>query len=47
MVKTVLVVDDEPKIVEVVREYLLDQLTSDDLNALAEIMAKVKTRLES
>jgi DNA-binding MarR family transcriptional regulator len=36
-----------PAHVEVVREYLLDQLTSDDLNALAEIMAKVKTRLES
>jgi DNA-binding MarR family transcriptional regulator len=36
-----------PAHVEVVREYLIDQLTSDDLGALAEIMAKVKTRLES
>ncbi|WP_460515315.1 MarR family winged helix-turn-helix transcriptional regulator [Flindersiella endophytica] len=36
-----------PAHVEVVREYLLDQLTSDDLGALAEIMAKVKTRLSA
>lgn len=36
-----------PAHVEVVREYLLDQLTSEDLSALAEIMAKVKTRLEA
>ena len=36
-----------PAHVEVVREYLLDQLTSDDLGTLAEIMAKVKTRLEA
>lgn len=36
-----------PAHVEVVREYLLDQLTSDDLDALAGIMAKVKNRLEA
>lgn len=35
-----------PGHVEVVREYLVDQLSGNDLAALAEIMAKVKARLE-